>query len=859
MQPVLTVSEMNAVDAAALASTPLETLVARAGLAVARAALELLGGAYGRRVTVVAGPGNNGADGRVAAEILRRRGARTRLVDVASPTTIGPADLVIDAAFGTGFRGEFRFPPVPQGTPVLAVDIPSGVRGDTGEASGAPATAVRTVTFVALKPGLLQGDGVRLAGEVAVADIGLPAGSPAVGVIEDGDLARLIPMRSRQGNKWSAAVLVVAGSPGMVGAAGLCARAAYRAGAGMVRLGVPGLDLADSPATEAVSVPLPAEGWASAALDAASRCTAVVVGPGLGRAESTAADVLRLLADSPVPVVVDADGLYALGQVGRDRSLQARSRLVLTPHDGEFARLAGRDPGPDRIAAARALASTSGAVALLKGPTTAVAHPDSRVRLARAGTTALATAGTGDVLSGIIGALVARGVDPLDAAALGAHLHGRAGALAYGAGTMAGDLPDLVPVVMAELGRRAGGPPRAGGPRDPVAERWRPAWADIDLDAVRHNAAVLCGLIGPAALCGVVKADGYGHGDVPVARAALEGGATWLAVALVEEGVTLREAGIEAPVLLLSEPPLEGMAEAVARRLVPTVYTAGGVEALGRAVARAGVPPVPVHLKVDTGMHRVGADPAAVASLVDAIAADPGLALGALWTHLAVADGDEPDDRNFTRLQLDRFDAAVADLARAGHRPPMLHVANSAGTIGAAASRRDMVRCGLALYGMAPTPALASTLAEATGGRRLEPVLSLRSRVTYVRDVAAGERPSYGRRRPVPCDTTVATVPIGYADGVPRRLFDQGGEVLIGGRRHPMAGVVTMDQIVVDCGPVGTARVAVGDEVVLIGRQGDQEITAGEWAGLLGTISYEVVCDIGPRVPRVVHGEGPAD
>ena len=169
------------------------------------------------------------------------------------------------------------------------------------------------------------------------------------------------------------------------------------------------------------------------------------------------------------------------------------------------------------------------------------------------------------------------------------------------------------------------------------------------------------------------------------------------------------------------------------------------------------------------------------------------------------------------------------------------------------------MRCGLALYGMAPTPALASTLAEATGGRRLEPVLSLRSRVTYVQDLAAGERPSYGRRRPVPCDTTVATVPIGYADGVSRRLFDQGGEVLIGGRRHPMAGVVTMDQIVVDCGPVGMARVAVGDEVVLIGRQGDQEITAGEWADLLGTISYEVVCAIGPRVPRIVHGGGPAD
>jgi alanine racemase len=165
-----------------------------------------------------------------------------------------------------------------------------------------------------------------------------------------------------------------------------------------------------------------------------------------------------------------------------------------------------------------------------------------------------------------------------------------------------------------------------------------------------------------------------------------------------------------------------------------------------------------------------------------------------------------------------------------------------------------MVRCGLALYGLAPTTALASSLAAATGGARLEPVLSLRSRVTFVRDLVAGERPSYGRRRELPADSTVATVPIGYADGVPRRLFDQGGEVLIGGVRRPLAGVVTMDQIVVDCGPVDTARVAVGDEVVLIGRQGAAEVAADEWAERLGTISYEVLCAIGPRVPRRLRG-----
>jgi alanine racemase len=390
-----------------------------------------------------------------------------------------------------------------------------------------------------------------------------------------------------------------------------------------------------------------------------------------------------------------------------------------------------------------------------------------------------------------------------------------------------------------------------------VSGRWRPAWADIHLDAVRHNAGVLAQLAGPAQLCAVVKADGYGHGAAPVARAALEGGATWLAVALVEEGVTLREAGIEAPILLLSEPPVEAMDEAVAHGLVLTVYTADGVEAAGRAAAGTGHPPLGVHLKVDTGMHRVGADPADAVALADAIAAHPHLELGAVWTHLAVADGAEPVDRRFTDLQLDRFDATLAALAAAGHRPPMTHVANSAGTISTAASRRDLVRCGIALYGVAPSPSVAADLA-ASGAGVLRPVLSLRTRVTYVRHLDAGERPSYGRRRALARPSTVATAPIGYADGVPRRLFDQGGEVLIGGIRRPLAGVVTMDQIVIDCGAAGDSPVAVGDEVVLLGRQGSEEITATEWADLLGTIGYEVLCGIGPRVPRRVL-DGAAD
>ena len=194
MQPVLTVAQMNAVDAAAAETTPLEILVGRAGHAVAQAALQMMGGAYGRRVVVVAGPGNNGADGRVAGGILADRGARVVVVDARSAPAVGPADLVIDAAFGTGFRGD-TVSALPRGTPVLAVDIPSGVHGDTGEASGAPVAADRTVTFVALKAGLLQGDGADLAGAVSVVDIGLPAGTAGHRRDGDADVAALVPGR----------------------------------------------------------------------------------------------------------------------------------------------------------------------------------------------------------------------------------------------------------------------------------------------------------------------------------------------------------------------------------------------------------------------------------------------------------------------------------------------------------------------------------------------------------------------------------------------------------------------------------------------------------------------------------------
>ena len=370
----------------------------------------------------------------------------------------------------------------------------------------------------------------------------------------------------------------------------------------------------------------------------------------------------------------------------------------------------------------------------------------------------------------------------------------------------------------------------------------RPAWAEVDAVAIRHNASVLAGLAAPAALCAVVKADGYGHGSVAAARAALDGGASWLAVALVEEGSVLREHDIGAPILLLSEPPVDAMDAVVALGLTPTVYTQQGVEAAAKAVASAGAAPLTVHVKVDTGMHRVGTTADGAVAVVQAVAEHPELSFGGLWTHFAVAD--EPA-HTFTDEQCARFDAVVERLAGLGLRPPMVHVANSAGALAHPAARHDMVRCGIALYGVAPSPALAAV--DAVAGLRA--ALSLRARVSFVKRVRAGEGVSYGLRRPLDRETTVATVPVGYADGVPWRLGVTGGEVLIGGRRRPLAGSVTMDQILVDCGD--DEGVLPGDEVVLLGRQGTEQITAWDWASQVGTIAYEVLCGIGPRVPKV--------
>ena len=447
MIPVVTPEEMKAADRAS--PEPVDVLVERAGSAVARAAVEMLGGVYGRRVVVVAGKGNNGADGRAAAARLRRRGVRVEVVDaLAAPDRLPAADLVVDAAYGTGFRGDYAAPDA-RGTPVLAVDIPSGVDGLTGQAGDGAVRARRTVTFAALKPGLVLSGGRERSGEVSVADIGLALPDVRTHLVEQADVLTWVPERPLEAHKWASAVYVVAGSPGMTGAAHMAARATLRAAAGTVRLAIPGVP-PDPPFLEIVGRSVPASDWAGDVLADAERTKAIVVGPGLGREDATASAVRRLVAEAPVPVVVDADALYALGSVeAAAEVLHGReAATVLTPHEGEFARLTGSPPPPDRVGAVRDLARRARATVLLKGSTTVVADPDGEVMLSTAGDARLASAGTGDVLAGVLGAFLAQGLGPLQAAAAAAFVHGRAGHLGWRRGLVAGDLLDLLPPVL---------------------------------------------------------------------------------------------------------------------------------------------------------------------------------------------------------------------------------------------------------------------------------------------------------------------------------------------------------------------------------------------------------------------------
>ncbi len=380
----------------------------------------------------------------------------------------------------------------------------------------------------------------------------------------------------------------------------------------------------------------------------------------------------------------------------------------------------------------------------------------------------------------------------------------------------------------------------------PVEGVRRPAWAEISASAIAHNVGVIKTLLGDTKLCAVVKANGYGHGAQLTAKAVLAGGADSLAVAIVDEGIELRGSGISAPILLLAEIPPDTILDALTHSLTLTVGSlAGAHAAVASAEKLGGIHRV--HLKIDTGMHRMGVDPSEVDQVVDVLLGSATIDLEGIYTHFSVADGSSGESRAFTRHQIDLFDEVLAALSARGVRPGIVHLANSAGALGYPQARRTMARVGLALYGYLPEGWLSNEL-EARG-LFLIPALSLHAQVVAVRHLEAGERPSYGRNRALTKPAYVATVPFGYADGYPRRLFEAGAHVLINKQRYRLAGTVTMDQLLIDC---GDDEVRPGDDVVLLGRQGDEAISAEEWARLGETITWEILCGIGARVPRVL-------
>jgi alanine racemase len=378
----------------------------------------------------------------------------------------------------------------------------------------------------------------------------------------------------------------------------------------------------------------------------------------------------------------------------------------------------------------------------------------------------------------------------------------------------------------------------------------------IHLDRFRRNLEALRAWTGPGVrVCLPVKADAYGHGAPGIAAAGLAAGASYLAVATVREGAELRDAGIGAPVLLLSQALPEEIPGLVTSNLIPLVSDGEFAEACSRAAAAAGVR-LQVHLKIDTGMGRLGCDPEEAPDLAARIASLGSLEYGGTATHLAAADSEEEDALRFTETQIRRFAAALEGIRGRGVDPGIVHAANSGAVILHRAAWFDMVRPGILLYGYNPA---ASGGGRGAGGRlRVEPVMDLVSRVVFIREMRKGEPLSYGRAWRAPRDTRVGTLPIGYGDGLPRRLSGTDWPVIIRGRPYPVVGRICMDQCMVDLGP-GT-EVRRWDEALLFGGTGGkgEAPDAADMAATTGTIPYEITCGINKRVERVyVDGVAP--
>lgn len=371
------------------------------------------------------------------------------------------------------------------------------------------------------------------------------------------------------------------------------------------------------------------------------------------------------------------------------------------------------------------------------------------------------------------------------------------------------------------------------------AQMIRPLWAEIDLGAVRHNVKEVRRLVGDAVeIMAVVKAEAYGHGANEVARAAVAAGATWFGVALPEEGIALRCQGFTQPILVFGALQPDQVETFLAHDLTAAVCTLTSATALSRAAVKAGKT-ANVHIAVDTGMGRIGVTYTDAVKFTKSLLQLPGIKVSGIFSHFATADHAVKD---FAKTQLERFTQIVTRMKAENILPEKVHIANSAAIIDLPSSYFNMVRPGIILYGLTPSDEM-----ELKGKIDLRPALSLKTRVGYVKRVPPQTGISYGLRYQTKKETTIATLPIGYADGWSRRLTNQ-AEALIHGKRYPIVGTICMDQCMID---VGDDPVEPGDEVILIGKSGEVEISADDIAHKIGTINYEVTCMLSDRIPRV--------
>ncbi len=942
----------------------------------------LLGPRPAGPITILAGKGNNGGDGLVAARYLAQRGldvevilaepgetfrgdalanlkalveggfARPRVF--AGPSAdLGPrlagSAVVIDALLGTGAKGAPRGPAAaligllneaggrdPIRRPlVLSVDLPSGLDADTGQAPGPCVRADATLALGGIKLGLVLPEAAGYVGRLHIAPIGLPGaclGRPSTHWLLPGEAGAFLPTRPRAGHKGTFGhVWVVAGSPGYTGAAVLAGLGALRSGSGLatvvcpegcrevVATALPELLTRGLPQGSDGRLPGAAAGDLALVLTGAGLGpkTSLVIGPGLGATPDVTAFIAATLRGPGrrLAVVLDADALNAMALAGPEAvtdllasaattgwasaspaagASPSAARIVVTPHPGEMARLTGLPTATiqaDRLGTARRAAAAWGVIVVLKGAGTVVASPDGQAWVNATGNPAMASAGSGDVLAGAIGSLLAQGCSPLEAALAGVSAHGLAGDLAAreigGRGLLASDIAHRLPralEAMTGLGDEYG-PVAVELPPDPGSHqasdpgcRWealhRPTWAEISLDAVTENTRRLVNLAAPAGVMAVVKADAYGHGAVECARAALDGGAVWLGVAALEEAIELRRAGIVAPILILSASAPVQVEAIVAHDLTAVVFeleTAGALAAAGRHLGRT----ARAHLKVDTGMGRLGVTPDQVGvELAVRLSGLDGLALEGVCTHFATSD---EADTTFTRRQASLFDAFLERCARAGLAFRWRHAANSAGLMAVPETAHNLVRAGITLYGLYPSDEVDRSRLD------LIPAMTWKSRLVQVKIVPAGTPISYGREHVTDHPTRIGTLPLGYADGY-RRILSGRGRVLVRGVSCPVLGRVCMDHFMVCLDTVPEAR--PGDEVVLMGRQAHSggpppdsgpafrraaattpapppaaflppvSISAEDLAATCQTISYDIVSTVGRRVPRVFLRDG---